>query len=92
MSHSETRVSAARRLDSRGQVCPYNLVLTQKAFTQLDDGDCLEVTIDHPASLKTIPRWARSQGHRVISVQETAKAEWTIVLEKRTRFHPPKEE
>ncbi|HED04551.1 MAG TPA: sulfurtransferase TusA family protein [Candidatus Fraserbacteria bacterium] len=79
---SATAVGVAHRLDARGQVCPYNLVLTKKDLDRLPSGERLEVWLDHPAALETIPRWARLQGHRVISTAKLSDSDWAIVLEK----------
>ncbi len=69
-------------LDVRGQVCPYPLALTKKSMLELKAGEQLEVLLDYAPSVETIPRWAASAGHRVVHIQQTAEAEWCILLEK----------
>ena len=72
-----------RMLDVRGQICPYPLTLTKKKMMELEIGEQLEVLLDYAPSLETIPRWAAGAGHWVVHIQQTAEAEWTILLEKR---------
>ncbi len=69
-------------LDVRGEICPYPLTETKKAMARLEPGEVLEVLLDYPLSLETIPRWAEGQGHKVLKVEERGPAEWRIVLEK----------
>jgi len=77
-----TLLSSLHRLDLRGQVCPYNLLLTKKELRRRKPGEHLEILLDHPASLATIPRWAQQQGHRLITSEKLTESEWLIILEK----------
>ena len=70
-------------LDARGEICPYPLVMTQKAMRQLKEGDRLRVKVDYPKSSEDIPRWAEEVGHRVVEIQKTGEVEWEISLEKK---------
>lgn len=82
MSAERTETKSPHTLDVRGEICPYPLTMTKKAISGLAPGERLEVLLDYPPSLETIPRWAERQGHRVLSVEESGPAEWRIVLEK----------
>lgn len=77
-----TEPKAAHHLDVRGEICPYPLTSAKKAVAQLQLGDELEILLDYPLSLETIPRWAEEQGHTILDVQETGTAEWRILLKK----------
>jgi TusA-related sulfurtransferase len=79
---SELETKPLHTLDVRGEICPYPLTMTKKAITTLKSGEQLEVILDYPLSLETIPRWAEQQGHQVLRVEESGPAEWRIVLEK----------
>ena len=79
-----SEVKTLHKLDVRGEICPYPLTETKKAMARLSPGEQLEVVLDYPLSLETIPRWAEGQGHRVIQIEELGPAEWRIVLEKGT--------
>ncbi len=75
-------VKTMHTLDVRGEICPYPLTETKKAMAKLKPGEQLEVLLDYPLSLETIPRWAEQQGHKVLKVEEAGPAEWRILLEK----------
>ncbi len=81
-SPGPTRQRRVHRLDTRGEICPYPLVMAQREMGQLDPGDVLIVLSDYPLSAENIPRWAAEQGHRVIRVEKVGGALWEIEIEK----------
>ena len=70
-------------VDARGEICPYPLVMTQRAMTARAPGERLKVLVDNPMSVEDIPRWAEGAGHRVLRVEKTGNALWEIEIEKR---------
>ncbi|MFQ5846506.1 MAG: sulfurtransferase TusA family protein [Candidatus Methylomirabilales bacterium] len=70
------------RLDTRGEICPYPLVMAQREIKKLEPGDILIVVSDYPLSAENIPRWAADEGHRVIRVDKVGDALWEIEIEK----------
>lgn len=82
MSAERSEAKTIHTLDVRGEICPYPLTMTKKAIAGLAPGEQLEVLLDYPLSLETIPRWAEGAGHRVLKVEEAGPAEWRIRLEK----------
>ncbi len=72
-----------RELDTRGEICPYPLVMTQRAMRELRGGERLRVKVDYPKSSEDIPRWAEEVGHRVVEIRRTGEVEWEICLEKK---------
>ena len=69
-------------VDARGEICPYPLVMTQRAMTARAPGERLKVLVDNPMSVEDIPRWAEGAGHRVLRVEKTGNALWEIEIEK----------
>lgn len=69
-------------LDVSGEICPYPLILTRKQMAKLQTGDRLAVTVDYAKSAEDIPRWAKEEGHTILSVHEKGGGQWEIVLEK----------
>lgn len=69
-------------LDAQGEICPYPLVMAQKAMKPLAPGARLLVRVDYAKSSEDIPRWASEAGHRVLEVRKTAPSQWEILLEK----------
>ncbi|MBI3943926.1 MAG: sulfurtransferase TusA family protein [Chloroflexi bacterium] len=75
---------ALKKLDVRGEICPYPMMKTVQALKKLkpeDEG--LEVITDHAPALETIPTQAARLGYSA-QIEETATPEWRIVL---TRSH-----
>lgn len=70
-------------VDARGEICPYPLIMTQRAMTGRAPGERLKVLVDYPMSVEDIPRWAEGAGHRVLRVEKTGNAQWEIEIEKR---------
>ena len=78
----ETQAVTATLVDARGEICPYPLIMTQRAMTALAPGERLKVLVDYPMSVEDIPRWAEGAGHRVLRVEKTGNALWEIEIEK----------
>ena len=78
----KTQAVTATLVDARGEICPYPLIMTQRAMTARAPGERLKVLVDYPMSVEDIPRWAEGAGHRVLRVEKTDNAEWEIEIEK----------
>ena len=69
-----------KRLDVRGEICPYPMMKTVQALKKLTPNDAgLEVTTDHAPALETIPTQAARLGYSAVIV-ETGAPEWKITL------------
>ena len=73
----------ARRLDLRGEVCPYTFVKTKLALEEMAPGDVLRVLVDHEPAVRSVPRAVRGSGDAVLGVERIAEGLWEIVIEKR---------
>ena len=76
------KIEALTELDAQGEICPYPLVMAQKAMKGLEPGARLLVRVDYAKSSEDIPRWASEAGHRVLEVRKSAPSQWEILLEK----------
>ena len=70
------------RLDTRGEICPYPLVMAQREMKKLAPGEILIVVSDYPLAAENIPRWAQEAGHKVLRVEKVGNALWEIEIEK----------
>ena len=68
-----------KKLDVRGEVCPYPMMLAVQAMQKNADGDEIVVVTDHPPTLETIPPQAARLGYSY-EQEETGSPEWTITL------------
>ena len=59
------------QLDARRLLCPMPVIRTQNKVKDLQQGDTLEIVCTDPGALNDIPAWARINGHRVVSSEES---------------------
>ncbi len=60
------KIVADRVLDLRGETCPYPPVYTIQELEEMRSGEILEVIVDHPPSITTVPKAAARHGHEVL--------------------------
>ena len=69
-----------KKLDVRGEICPYPMMLTVSALKKLTEDDKgLEVVTDHAPALETIPTQAARLGYRT-DIEENGASEWRILI------------
>lgn len=71
-----------RRLDLKGEVCPYTMVKTILVLEQMKPGQVLEVTVDHSPAAEDVPRSLANRGHSVLEVRQTEGEVWNIKVRK----------
>jgi tRNA 2-thiouridine synthesizing protein A len=59
-----------RTLDASGLACPMPVVRTRQAIDELASGEVLEVISTDRGSVRDLPAWAGSTGHRLIEQRE----------------------
>ncbi len=59
-----TDLVADRVLDLQGETCPYPPVYTLEELSDMRPGEVLEVVLDNPPSVHTIPYYAAKNGHQ----------------------------
>lgn len=74
------------KLNLEGEICPYPLISTLKKVDEIKDDlasgkKILEVSIDHPAALETIPIEIRKRGFSV-EIKQIETAKWEIIIKK----------
>ncbi len=72
-----------RRVDLRGEVCPFTFVKTKVAMEDMEPGEVFEIITDHEPAVRDLPRSLEAEGNRVISVEEIGESEWRIVVKKK---------
>ena len=68
-------------LDVRGQVCPYPELLTLRALQSLASGDCLEIVLDNPTSLRDVPLAIEKRGYGKPDISSVNKLTWKITIQ-----------
>lgn len=72
-------------LDVRGYVCPYPVIYTLKALSQLKEEEVLEVLTDNPPSSENVPKAAKEKGYEVMRVESPSEGQWKIVIQKESK-------
>ena len=59
-----------KKLDLVGQVSPWPVIFTVKELKKLENGEVLEVLVDHLPSTINIPSAVKKDGHEILSSKE----------------------
>ncbi|MGV9198959.1 MAG: sulfurtransferase TusA family protein [Promethearchaeia archaeon] len=71
------------QLDITGKVCPYVLLIVRKKVSQVNSGDVVIVTTDHPpAATDTIPYNMKKEGHTFES-EKIESGLWKLTITKK---------
>ena len=70
-----------KKLDVRGEICPYTMLKTNEELDSNKDLNILEVITDHSPALSTIPPQALKRGYEV-EIDEIDNSEWKITIKK----------
>ena len=72
-----------KRVNLRGEVCPFTFVKTKVALEDIEPGETLEVIFDHEPAVRDVPRSVEAEGHEVLSVEKIGDDEWKVVIRKK---------
>lgn len=78
----ESQVPGTRKLDLRGEVCPYTFVKSKLFLEEMEIGEIMEVIVDFPPSAKNVPRSLKNEGQEVIAVESIDEGQWRILVRK----------
>lgn len=77
-------IESDKRVDLRGEVCPYTFVLTKLHLEEMNPGQILEVVIDYPLAAENVPRSVKNQNlGDVLEVKKINDNEWKILIRKK---------
>jgi TusA-related sulfurtransferase len=71
-----------KKLDIRGEVCPYTLVKSKLGVEDIEVGQVIEITLDYPEASRSIPKAMLNYGHTVLKIEEVKPQEWVIQVRK----------
>lgn len=75
-------IKVNRKIDIRGEICPYTFVKSKLAIEELRSGQVLEIILDYAPAAENVPRSMKSEGHKVLGVKKTGEHEWRILVRK----------
>ena len=71
-----------KKLDIRGEVCPYTLVKSKLGVETIEVGQIIEILLDYPEASESIPKAMLNYGHSVLSVDKINEKEWKVLVRK----------
>lgn len=71
-----------KKINIKGDVCPYTLVKSKLAMEEIDVGQVLEILLDYPEAAESIPKAMVNYGHTVIKVEKINPTDWVIQVRK----------
>lgn len=71
-----------KKLDIRGEVCPYTLVKSKLAVEDVDVGQVVEILLDYPEAVTSVPKAMENYGNTVLKVEKISPSEWKILIRK----------
>ncbi len=75
-------IKVDEELDLKGEVCPYTFVKSKLALEEMEDGQILQVIVDHLPAVDNVPRSLSAEGQEVIEVSQINNTDWKIVVKK----------
>lgn len=75
-------VRADRKIDLKGEVCPYTFVKSLIALEEMEEGQVLRVIVDYLPSAENVPRSLRDEGHEIVDVVQLNDRDWAITVRK----------
>lgn len=84
---NKIKTSAPIKVDSHlnlhGVCCPINYVKTKLALEALEEGQVLEVILDKGEPIMNVPRSVKSDGHKIVSVENLGNGSFRVLIEKK---------
>lgn len=71
-----------KKLDIRGEVCPYTLVKSKLGVEAIEVGQVMEILLDYPEASTSVPKALQNYGHTVLKVEKINPKEWIVQVRK----------
>ena len=75
-------VTIDKKIDIRGEVCPYTLVKSKLGIETVEVGQVIEILLDYPEASESIPKAMLNYGHSVLKVEKINDKEWIVQVRK----------
>lgn len=82
MKSDAEKIIPNRKIDLKGEVCPYTFVKSKLAMEEMRLGEVLEVIVDHEPAVENVPKSMQNEGQRVLAVEKLNGADWRMVFKK----------
>lgn len=75
-------IKVDKKINIKGQVCPYTFVRSKLAIEGMEKGEVLEILLDYPEAVRNVPKSMEDHGHRVLKIEKINDTDWVILVEK----------
>lgn len=75
-------IKVDKKINIKGQVCPYTFVRSKLAIEEMEVGQVLEILLDYEEASRNVPRSMEDQGHKVLKVEKINDTDWLILVQK----------
>ena len=69
-----------RKIDLKGEVCPYTFVKSMLALEEMEEGQVLQVIIDHLPAVENVPQSLMNEGYEILEVSQINDTDWSITV------------
>ncbi len=76
----ETKID--KKINIKGEVCPYTLVKSKLAVEDIEVGQVLEILLDYPEAAESVPKAMFNYGHTVLKKEKINPSDWIIQIRK----------
>lgn len=76
----ETKID--KKINIKGEVCPYTLVKSKLAVEDIEVGQVLEILLDYPEAAESVPKAMINYGHTVLKKEKINPSDWIIQIRK----------
>ncbi|MEE8329888.1 MAG: sulfurtransferase TusA family protein [Thermodesulfovibrionia bacterium] len=71
-----------KKINIKGEVCPYTLVKSKLAIEEIEVGQVLEILLDYPEAAESVPKAMLNYGHMVLKKEKINPSDWIIQIRK----------
>ena len=75
-------IKVDKKVDLKGQVCPYTFVRSKLAIEKMNVGEVLEIVLDHQPAVENVPKSMENEGQKVLKIDQTGEKEWHLFVRK----------
>jgi tRNA 2-thiouridine synthesizing protein A len=69
-----------RKINLKGEVCPYTFVKTMLALEEMEVGQVLQVIVDHLPAVENVPSSLMNEGYEILEVSQINDTDWSITV------------
>jgi TusA-related sulfurtransferase len=80
----DEKINVNRRINLKGEVCPYTFVKSKLAIEEMDKEQILEIIVDHLPAVENVPKSLESEGQEILEVAKINDTDYKILIKKKT--------